>query len=203
MESARFIRQHPIRAFTKGEILFGEAETPQTILALRQGFVKVTSLDEDGNQRLLWIAGRYDVVPTEELFTSSPISFFYTALSDGSAYEINKQDFIIAAKTDLAFMSDVALTMSHHYDDLLHRIDTVEQTTIRAKLIATLEYLAKRFGTGGSIDLYTIGLELTQQDFAEMIGSTRETTSVELHKLREEGVIDYGRSHFVIFDAPR
>lgn len=198
MESARFIRQYSTRSFTKGEVLWGEGETPSSVLALRQGFVKVTSLDEDGNERLLWIAGRYDIVPTEQLFSSSPISFFYTALSNGEAYEVNKQEFITAAKSNLAFMTDVASTMSHHYDDLLRRIDTVEQTTVRSKLIATLHYLSYRFGTGEAIDLYDIGLELTQQDFAEMIGSTRETTSVELHKLREEGLIDYRGIHFVI-----
>lgn len=202
MESARFIRQYPIRSFTKGEVLLSEGENPATILALRQGFVKVTSLDEDGNERLLWIAGRYDIVPTEQLFSTSSISFFYTALSGGEAYEVNKQEFISAAKTNLAFMTDVASTMSHHYDDLLRRIDTVEQATVRSKLIAALRYLSCRFGTGASIDLYGLGLELTQQDFAEMIGSTRETTSVELHKLRDEGLIDYGRSKFVIHTPP-
>jgi len=201
MESARFIRQYPVKTFTKGETLFNEGDSPSSLLALRQGFVKVTSLDEDGNERLLWIAGRYDLVPTEQLFSYSPLSFFYTALSDGEAYEVGKQEFISAAKTDLSFMTDIASTMSHHYDDLLHRIDTVEQTTIRAKLLATLQYLARRFGTGGPIDLYDIGLELTQQDFAEMIGSTRETTSVELHKLREEGIIDYGRAYFKIMST--
>lgn len=201
MESARFIRQYPTRSFTKREILLSEGETPLSILALRQGFVKVTSLDEDGNERLLWIAGRYDIVPTEQLFSSLPINFFYTALSDGEAYEVNKQEFIAAAKTNLAFMTDIASTMSHHYDDLLRRVDTIEQTTVRSKLIATLRYLSCRFGTGEAIDLYALGLELTQQDFAEMIGSTRETTSVELHKLRSEGFIDYGRSKFIIFPS--
>ncbi|HEX6416276.1 MAG TPA: Crp/Fnr family transcriptional regulator [Candidatus Saccharimonadales bacterium] len=200
MESARFIRQYPVRSFSKGEVLFSEGDSPTSLLALRRGFVKVTSLDDDGNERLIWIAGRYDLAPTEQLFTSVPLNFFYTALSDGEAYEVNKQEFITTAKADLSFLADVASTMGHHYSDLLERIDTMGKSTIRAKLIATLRYLAKRFGTGEDIDLYGIGLELTQQDFAEMIGSTRETTSVELHKLREEGFINYGRSHFVILN---
>lgn len=179
--------------------MLSEGDVSDTLLAIRSGYIKVTSLDDDGNERMLWIAGRYDIVPTERLFSRhSPLQFFYTALSDCDVYEINKADFITKAKADVKLMTEVATSMSSHYDDLLARVNTIGQTTIHDKLLATLYYVASRFSADQSVDLYQLGLHLTHKDLAEMIGSTRETTSVELQKLRRAGSIEYDRTRFIV-----
>ncbi|MNL31121.1 Regulatory protein CysR [compost metagenome] len=180
-------------------MIISEGAISNTLLAIRSGYVKVTSIDTEGNERMLWIAGRYDIVPTERLFSLfSPLSYFYTALSDCEVYEINKADFLSKAKTDVSLMSEIAGSMSEHYDDLLARIDSIDQASVHEKLIATLHYVAKRFSADSSVDLYKLGLHLTHKDLAEMIGSTRETTSVELQKLKQAGYLDYSRTHFVV-----
>jgi CRP/FNR family transcriptional regulator, cyclic AMP receptor protein len=199
MDIVEYVKNRPVRHFTKGEVVLSEGDVSDTLLAIRSGYIKVTSLDDDGNERMLWIAGRYDIVPTERLFSRhSPLQFFYTALSDCDVYEINKADFIAKAKADVKLMTEVAASMSNHYDDLLSRVNTIGQTTIHDKLIATLYYVASRFSADQSVDLYQLGLHLTHKDLAEMIGSTRETTSVELQKLRQAGYIEYDRTRFII-----
>jgi CRP/FNR family transcriptional regulator, cyclic AMP receptor protein len=199
MEAIEFIQNFPIKRFTKGEILLREGETSDTLLAVRSGYIKVTSISDAGVERLLWIAGRYDMAPTEQLFSvRGPLQFFYTALSDGEVYQINKAKFLTYAKQTPALMTEIATSMSNHYDDLLNRIDSIEQTTVRDKLIQTLCYLAARFSADDSVDIHALGLRLTHNDIADMIGSTRETTSLELAKLRDENGISYDRTHFVI-----
>jgi CRP/FNR family transcriptional regulator len=199
MDIVDFVKQFPRREFKKGELVMSEGDISETLLAIVSGFISVTSVDDAGDERLLWIAGRYDIAPTERLFSRhSPLQFFYTALSDGIAYQINKADFLNYAKTDLTMMTEVAMNMSSHYDDLLARINTVEQTSIRGKLIATLHYLAQRFSADDTVDLYLLGLRLTHQDIAKMIGSTRETTSLELQRLQRDGYISYDRTRFIV-----
>lgn len=199
MDVINFVKKYPIKSFTKGQMLISGGDTSDVLLALSSGYVKVTALDDAGNERLLWIAGRYDIVPTERLFSRhTPLQFFYTALSDGAAYQINKADFLAYATTDLRLMTEIATSMSTHYDDLLSRISSIEQTNVRDKLIATLRYLAERFSADTSVDLHQLGLKLTHKDLAEMIGSTRETTSLELQKLNKLGWISYDRTKFII-----
>lgn len=199
MDVINYVKNCPTHRYQKGETIIAEGAVSNTLLAIRDGYVKVASIDEHGNERMLWIAGRYDIVPTEQLFSShTPLQFFYIALSDCEVYEINKADFLTKAKADLSLMSEIAVSMSEHYDDLLSRVNSIGQVSIREKLIATLSYVARRFSAEGSVDLYTIGLHLTHKDIAEMISSTRETTSVELQKLRHDGYIDYDRNRFVV-----
>jgi len=199
MDIIDFVKKSPQRHFKKGEYVLSEGEVSTKLLAIAQGFVKVVSVDDDGSERGLWVAGRYDIVPTEQLFSQRhPLKFFYSALSDGVAYEVNKKEFLDFAKTDLQLMTEIAKSMSTHYDDLMMRINSVERTNVHDKIIATLHYLAERFSAERSVDLYELGLKITHQDLADMLGSTRETTSLELHKLRKEGFIDYDRTKLIV-----
>ena len=200
MEAVDFIKQFPLRSYTKGETVMSEGDTLDSLLAIRSGYVKVVSLDENGVEQLLWIAGRYDIVPSEGLFNNhKALTFFYTALTDVEAYSIKKSEFLSSTKSNLSLMTDVATSMSNHYDDLLLRVNSIGRPSIHDRLTATLRYLAERFSASPIVDLHKLGLPLTHQDIAEMIGSTRETTSLELQKLRKLGSIDYDRSHFTIY----
>jgi CRP/FNR family cyclic AMP-dependent transcriptional regulator len=200
MDVINYVKNSPVKHFNKGEIIISEGAISDTLLAIRSGFIKVTSLDNEGNERMLWIAGRYDIVPTERLFSRhSPLQFFYTALSDCDVYQINKADFLAKAKSDVGLMTEVATSMSSHYDDLLARVNSIGQTSIHEKLVATLLYVAERFSAEQSVDLYQLGIHLTHKDLAEMIGSTRETISLELQKLKQSGHIDYDRSKFIVY----
>jgi CRP/FNR family transcriptional regulator len=199
MDVVNFVKNYPVKHFTKGEVIISEGDISDTLFAIRSGYIKVTSLDDNGNERMLWIAGRYDIVPTERLFSlRSPLQFFYTALSDGDVYRISKADFLMKAKEDAGLMTEIATGMSGHYDDLLSRVNSVGQISIHDKLVATLRYVAERFSADQSVDLYELGLRLTHKDIAEMIGSTRETTTLELRKLQSAGVIEYDRTKFIV-----
>ena len=96
-------------------------------------------------------------------------------------------------------MTEIARSMSLHYDDFLQRIDAVDTATVKERLVRTLFYLAERLSADNEVNLYEHGLLLTHQDLAAMIGSTRETTSLTLSELRKEGIVSYSRKHFTVF----
>ncbi len=199
MEVLEFIRQFPMKSFTKGETILSEGHPLSSIYAVRTGFIKVTSLSESGNERLLWIAGPSNMVPAEQLFAvSGSLRFFYTALSDCEVYKVDKVQFVEYTKNTPVLMAEIARRMSSHYDDLLMRVDTVGQVNVRYKLIYALCHLAKRFSDNDIVDIHQLGLVLTHQDMSEMVGSTRETTSLELRKLMLLGGITYDRNQFII-----
>jgi CRP/FNR family transcriptional regulator len=199
MNADDFIQQSPLRSYAKGQVILSEGGTAETLLFIKDGYIKVTSLDNSGTEHMLWIASGDDIVPSEHFFSlHNKLGYFYTALSPVTAYLVNKAELLSLARENLSVMTAVAASLSDNYDDLLLRIDAIDQSNIRDRLVTTLRYLALRFGNGKTIDLHQIGLLLTHQDIAEMIRSTRETTSLELEKLREQKLIDYSRSSFII-----
>lgn len=200
MDSVNFIKNFPIVSFKKGDVLLSEGQVSESLFAIRSGFVKVTSIHEDGTENLLWIEGRYDTVPTEKFFsTREQVQYFYTALTNGSYYDINKKAFLEFAYSNIAFMTEIAKNMSNHYDDLLLRINSIEQASVQKRLIATLYYLGEKLSANDTVDFIEEGLRLTHGELAAMVSSTRETVSLELSKLKERELIDYDKTKFVVY----
>lgn len=200
MNSVDYVKDSPLKTFQRGEVLVQKGEPTQFLMAIRTGFVKVTSINNDGVERLVWIAGRYDIAPTERLFArKGTVRFFYTALTDGSYYQLDKQDFLSTATEQPELMAEIARGMSDHYDSLLQHIDAIDASSVKERLLLTLLYLAERISAEDTVDLCEHGLILTHADFANLIGSTRETTSLAMNDLRKEGYIDYSRGRCIIF----
>ena len=199
MDIVNYIQQFPTLTFRRGELLLQKGDASTQLMAIREGFVKVTSISESGVERLLWIAGRYDLAPTEQLFSKNgKVRFFYTALTDGSYYAVDKKQLLIVASGEPKIMSEIALNMSLHYDDFLQRIDAVDTASVKQRLMRTLRYLAQRLDAGAVVDLYSHGLKLSHQELSEMIGASRETTSLMLSELRKEELIEYSRQSLIV-----
>lgn len=202
MDFVNYIKQSPLKKFRRGEVLLQKDDTTSSLMAVRTGFLKVTSINNDGIERLIWIAGRYDLAPTERLFSKTGgVRFLYTALTDGSYYEIDKNNFLEEAKQSPQLMAEIAKGMSDHYDDLLQHIDAIDAASVKERLLRTLLYLAERLSAEDEVDLFAHGLVLTHTDFSNLIGSTRETTSVMLNAIRDEGYISYSRQHCTVYAA--
>ena len=202
MDILQYIKSFPIKDFKRGEVLLKKGDSISTLMAIRSGYVKVTSIADTGFERLTWIAGRYDIAPTEQLFTKQGESrFYYTGLTDGEYYSVHKKDFLEKAFNEPRLMTDIARTMSSHYDDSLQRVDAIEAVSVKSRLQQTLLYLAQRLSSDIEVNIFEYGLRLTHSDLASMIGSTRETTSLILSELRAEKVIHYTRTCFIINTA--
>jgi len=199
MDIASYIQKFPLKTFQRGELLLQKGDSSSQLMAIRDGFIKVTSINASGVERLVWIAGRYDIAPTEQLFSKhGQVRFFYTALTDGSFYDVEKNDLLDTANKDPIFMAEIAKNMALHYDDFLQRIDAVDTATVKERLMRTLLYLAERLSADSVVDLFEHGLRISHQDLSSMIGSTRETTSVMLAELRNEDLIEYSRQKLTV-----
>ena len=191
----------PIRTFGKDELLLASGDDSDTFLAIREGFVKATSTDESGRQRLLWLAGRYDIVPIERFFSRKCLQYDYVAYGDGSAYVIGKDMLHELIKEQPGAALEIARGLSEHLDDASERISAIGQADMRTKLLHTLHNVALKFSSADVAELHVAGLNLTHQDLADMIGASREVVSLEMAKIRTDGFVDYSRSTFIVHAA--
>jgi CRP-like cAMP-binding protein len=194
-----FLQEFPSATFGKHQVLLSAQDRTDTLYVITSGFVKISTIDTTGSEQLLWIAGRSDIVPSELLFYKERnLSFFYTALSEVIVQVVDKIAFLEFAEHSPLAMKEIARAMSLHYDDLLHRLNSLSQASAREKLIYALHNIATRFSAGSTVDFCEIGLDLTHQDIGSLIGVSRETASIELKKLKDEGFVDYDRVCFVV-----
>lgn len=168
-------------------------------MVLQSGLVKVYGITTGGDQRTVTLLSAGDIFPVECVFDKSRVSlYYYEAVTDCSVLSLPKTDFLTALDNDHELKNQVFQQYMAHYTSATMHIYALEHSHAQEKLVYILQYLVARFGAKQSNGMTKIELRLSHQDIAEMVGLTRETTAVELHRLKDRGLIDYQRfSYFV------
>jgi CRP-like cAMP-binding protein len=124
--------------------------------------------------------------------------YYYEALTDCSVLSLQKEEFMVTLEKDTELKDQIFKAYMAHYTTATMHIYALEHSHAQEKLVYILQYLVSRFGEKQSNGLTKIALRLSHQDIAEMVGLTRETTAVELHRLKAKKLISYQRfSYFV------
>ncbi len=133
------------------------------------------------------------------VFTKLKVAqYFYEAFTDCELYCFPREAYIKFLKQNPEplfemFSHFVARNLNYQM-----RINALEQSKASSKVLHTMHFLALRFGVDIKQNHVKIPLPLTQQDLANFMGLTRETTSVELKKLQVLGVINYRNQMYTV-----
>lgn len=188
-----------MRRFSKKRTIIFQGEKPQSVYILKSGIVKVYGITSEGDQRTVTLLSAGDIFPTSWAFGKSETSlYYYEASTDCLTVSVTREDFTDALDRypelkDQMFQS----YMSHYIASTMH-VYALEHSHARDKLIYILQYLTTRFGEKQPDGIVRIALRLSHQDIAEMVGITRETAAVELHKLKRKHYITYQRFTYYV-----
>lgn len=187
------------RQFAKKRTILFQGEIPRGVFVLQSGLVKAYGITNSGDQRTVTLLGAGDIFPLEWVFDKSRVSlYYYEAVTDCSALSLPKEAFLQALETDAALLRQVFANYVAHYTSAMMHVYALEHSHAQEKLVYILQYLVARFGEKQADGLTKICLRLSHQDIAEMVGLTRETTAVELHRLKEKELIDYQRFSYCV-----
>lgn len=194
-----FLEQFPVRRFQKGEMIICEGLSPRKCYAVKSGFAKVFLTTKSGEEKAVSFLTSHDLFPLTWIFGKSDLSlYYYQAYTDCEMYEINREDLIRHAEEDAGmFRRLFDYTMDHNID-LMQHIHSLEQAKASEKLMYAFHFLTRRFGKKLTKSRTKMMLPLTQQDLANFLGLTRETTGAQLKELQHKGVINYQQQEYVI-----
>jgi len=187
------------RQFAKKRTILFQGEIPRSVMVLESGLVKVYGITTGGDQRTVTLLSAGDIFPVEYVFDKSRVSlYYYEAITDCSVLSLPKNDFLQALASDPELKDQVFQSYMAHYTSATMHIYALEHSHAQEKLVYILQYLVARFGEKQPNGLTKIELRLSHQDIAEMVGLTRETTAVELHRLKDRELIDYQRFSYYV-----
>lgn len=124
--------------------------------------------------------------------------FFYQAHTDCELYIIGKHDFQSHLGQDHDFTLRMINILSNAYVNANLQVDALVQTTANLKLLYTFRHLCLRYGRDIKDDTSQLQIPLTQQELANYTGLTRETTTIELNKLKKNGIVSYKHQFYTI-----
>lgn len=188
------------RKYKRGEVIYLPGDPNTTVYFLKKGRVKLVYLDERG--RKLTIAICRPGQPFGELVLSDhrePYRFIAQALEDCELCLIPKDDLVRFAQERPQLALRLTKWVGQQFHELQVKLEDLIFKDVPTRLARLLERLAREEGqpTPEGIE---IGLKLTHQEIAELIGSTRETTTLLLNQLRRAGVLHRRRGRLLIPD---
>lgn len=184
-----------MKSYKKGEIIIFQGEAPRTAYVVKRGVVKVYNLNNNGDEKPVSFETEDDIFPAPWAFYKAPSSLYYfQALTDIEVYHVPRDDYLQFLKSHPdELYTQLERLITDHLGSLM-RLNALQHSRARDKLVYTLHYLVLSHGKSLSTDELEITLYLTHQDFANLTGLTRETAATELSKLKALGVISYSKS---------
>lgn len=194
-----FLEKFPVRRFQKGEMIICEGLTPRKCYAVKSGFAKVFLTTKSGEEKAVSFIASQDLFPLTWIFGKTDVSlYYYQAYTECEMYEIPREDLVNHAEEDTGMFRRL---FEYNLDlniDLMQHIHSLEQAKASEKLMYAFHFLTRRFGKKITKSRTKMMLPLTQQDLANFLGLTRETTGAQLKELQHKGVINYQQQEYVI-----
>lgn len=171
------------------EIVFSEGDLGDAIYLLKRGHVRLYRSTEDGKELTLAILGPGDVFGELALFQQTHRQTFAEAVDDAHICAASVDDFsrLMSHRPDLTMM--VATEMARRREETETRIAGLAYGSVRLRLLHALRHLAREHGQPVEDGGVRISVRLSHHELAQLIGTARETCTVELGKLQLQGIV--------------
>jgi CRP/FNR family transcriptional regulator len=187
-----------IRVVERGASIYSVGEPADAIFLVESGAIELSRV-LTGRQVSLAILGPMDAFGEAALAGVEKRADAASAVEDSILCAVEALPFekFLTAHPDLALrFTQLLVRRLLRVED---RIQDILFENVRTRLAHTIARLARRFGEhvpGGT----RLNLRLTQTDLAQLIGSTRETTSTMFNELRREGLVENDGPYIVARD---
>jgi CRP-like cAMP-binding protein len=194
-----FYSNYPTLKVAKGDILFRQLDIPTVGYAIKWGVVRICNINASGAEKIISFKVTDEPLPVCWLFSKTTTAlFFYQAHTDCELYTIKKEDFNEHLLKDPSFSLAILDVMANAYINASLQVDALVQTRAALKLLYAFRHLGLRYGKVIEKDRTRIQIPLTQQELANYTGLTRETTTLELNKLKAEDIVFYRHKYYTI-----
>ncbi len=186
-------------AYRKGEIILRAAEEPGGIYYIDQGFIRVYSITDQGeeNTHIIYKAG--EVFPLIWAFNDFARNVFYESLSASRLWRLPKDDFLHHVKTSHNVSYSLLRQAVNQFNIFADRLDNLEYTDAFERVVYRLLYLAGRFGQKKGQKII-INAPITHEHIGSSINLARETVSREIEKLERKGLVSHQKRLIVLND---
>ncbi len=195
----QFLSKYRTKKFAKDEVILTEDERPSNAYCIKSGIVKTYNLTSQGQEKPISFDLTGEVLPVGWVFGRlNHTQYFYEAFTDCELYGFPRKDFIDFLKSQPELLYEFTDTMVQRNLYFQMRINALEQSKAADKVVHTLYFLCMRYGVDVKPHMVQIQLPLTQQDLANFMGLTRETTGIELKKLERSKIIKYFHQRYIV-----
>lgn len=188
-----------VRKYEKGRIIFMEGEPGEAFFYIKSGLVKISKLSRDGREHILHVLNEGHVFAEVTLFSNTEYPATAEVLEDAEIGIIKNEDLekVIKENPDLSLQMikylNKRLVEAHMKIRNLALYDTYERTA--QALVKLAEDYGKKSSKGVNLDI-----NISRQELANIVGTTRETVIRALTAFKKERLIGIEKNTITIID---
>ena len=184
----------------KHAILVQQGEVPTQAYVVLHGAFKAYRLSHLGEEQVVGFRAKGDIFPETWIFGKTTTAMcFFEALEDSEVLSVERSVFLELIDTHPKLKQEIFDYMTSSYTGMLVRVTALEQHRAADKILLLMCYLMFCYGKETKPGVYTVDLQLTHTTLGGLTGLTRETTTVELGRLKRKNIIQYDSKRFVIY----
>ncbi len=180
-----------IKNYSKGEVIFDRGERCEFFYVVMDGLVKVSMYGSTGNKITYLLAGRGEPINLVGPFTGKPRYLSAESLDNASVLLLKRDDFLAYVYEHPTVITNIMTMLGNAIDSANDKILDMIEKRVEQRLIKVLYTLQKKFGQR---------LRFTSSDFAELAGTTTESTLRAMAQFRKRGMIKSNRGEVIILD---
>jgi len=181
----------------KGSMLFYEDGIPTGIFQLRKGRAKKSKRGFNGEEQIFYIYTPNEVLGYHALLGEERYQDSCEALEDLEVNFISKKNFLNLLKEIPTLKDAVIKNISHEFGVLANIIAVLAQKDQNTRLAIFLLVLEERFR---QYDSAIGGVDLSREDLANCIGTSRESLGRSLKYFKDQSLIEMDRRTIRITD---
>ena len=187
----------------KGEIIYFSSSDLPRIFLLKKGNIKIVTVDEEGNETLKEILQKGDLFGELTLTADNESNEYAKVISDDVAicsFLMSDFEDLLLRNPSLAlsYTKFVGLKMKRIRNSYSNLISKDAKTRLYQFIKDWAEKEGKRTENKVILENY-----LTQNDIAQIICTSRQTATLLLNELEDNGIMHYGRKEIIIEDITK
>ncbi len=178
------------------------ADASESVFLLTSGRIKLYHNTSEGKQALLALIEPGEVFGELAVFDSDKREEFAEAMSTSTLIRIPREAIQSLMEQHAGVALGVTKLMGFRRRRIERRLKSLLFRSNRERLVHLLIELADKYGQRNAKGVL-LGIKLSHQELASIIGSTRETVTVVLGELQAEGSILIQRRQILLTDMQR
>lgn len=187
------------KQLARGSLVYMPSEASESVFLLTSGRVKLYHITSEGKQAVLALIDPGELFGELTIFDGGQREEFAEAMEKSTLIRIPRDEITRLMEEHAGVALGVTRLMGLRRRRIERRLKSLLFRSNRERLVHLLMELAEKYGQR-SADGVTLGIKLSHQELASIIGSTRETVTVVLGELQNEGSLIIKRRQIILRD---
>ena len=189
------------RTYPANSILFEQGEPARIVYLVKRGKVRIARANPDGRDITLVILGPGDIFGEELMFHNNVVRTTQATVMEEAYLCLSRMQDLFAILSHHPIVAiNVARYLQEQRDAAMSTVEDMTFLKVPDRIMRLFERLAQDHGVPDPRGM-RIDLRLTHNEIASLIGSTRETVSLETGRLVRAGRIINGEHFFILVTA--